>query len=206
MAHKTKYPRGKYQGMSDSRIAKLQRQMNRVGIAHERSAAPVKSTNKREVTNNAAAASSEVPQTIKGEAPTRTKVIDYSCEGELDEFTQEAIKTTEQFLIVISRAQDQFKRQSDSLSYYDRKITDLLHEVELLPAMNACDGYTQYKKLREARIARRSVKNSHQLLGFLMNVLDNNKEVQDQLNQAVASIMWARSKQEHASYTYRTDE
>lgn len=82
----------------------------------------------------------------------------------------------------------------EELSIADRKVSDVLHKIELHKDMNVPSGYAEYRFLRELLRERRAIKNEYEIAKVVANI-----DVEDCFRTLVDSI----SKINNRIYTPR---
>lgn len=59
-----------------------------------------------------------------------------------------------------------------SCSFHDKRINDLLHQIELEPPKSASEGYTFYKDLRESLETRRAAKDAYDYYSHCRKIIN----------------------------------
>lgn len=113
--------------------------------------------------------------------------INYSTEEILDGIQELGLAIDQRMLLL-----------KGTLSYYDRREQDLLHEVED-SKYNVCEGYKYYKRLQDLRKERRKVKNEMKKIENLCMAGINKPNIDKALRNAekVGSVV---------KYSLRTSE
>lgn len=101
------------------------------------------------------------------------------------------------------------KRYKDNLhtiSSADRKIQDLLHEIELLPAANVVQGYRFYDQIRELRRLRRMAKLENETLKPIYDYLENFPDVIGEMRKLTDACASAEFHASNYEYVYKVQE
>jgi hypothetical protein len=112
----------------------------------------------------------------------------------LDADTKDIINTVLQFLEEYDTVQAALEDAPQRLSIVDKKLTDVLHYIEMTD-QNAANGYKLYKKVKELRIERRNIKRLIYLKGAF-NTLKLEKESINSIKNTINGF-------EHEKYTAR---
>jgi hypothetical protein len=112
----------------------------------------------------------------------------------LDADTKDIINTVLQFLEEYDTIQAALEDAPQRLSIVDKKLTDILHYIEMTD-QNAANGYKLYKKVKELRIERRNIKRLIYLKGAF-NTLKLEKESINSIKNTINGF-------EHEKYTAR---
>lgn len=99
-----------------------------------------------------------------------------------------------------------YEQNSEIISKADREIQDLLHEIELLPSVNAADGYCFYKKIRIARQKRRIAKMENTKLQPLYEYINTHPGFLKEMESLRTSCMSADVRITNYEYVYRIQE
>lgn len=79
------------------------------------------------------------------------------CVTPMDSDTRELCVAVLQILSEYKQIKEELDAAPQKLSIIDKKLTDILHYVEMTD-QNAANGYKLYKKIKELRVERRNVK------------------------------------------------
>lgn len=101
----------------------------------------------------------------------------------------------DQYKGIVTRLNNRRKELDKMQSTVDRKITDVLHKIELT-SFNASDGYTYARMLKEIQTERRAIKNEYSMVMNAVNALsldvndNSNKEYKvRELNNVFGDII-----------------
>ena len=138
------------------------------------------------------------------------KYVPTSCEALADTFSNKAANNTEKVMVAeniqkwINKitdlnglATDALHRKEElceELSFVDRELSDINHYIEFCN-LNAAQGWKAYKKIKERRIKRRSIKNEIQILNIILD-----KKISDTVTNEILESM---SKMDKRTYEPR---
>ena len=148
------------------------------------------------------------PPTIKADLSTQihVKTIEHANDCIEDPNVFKATNSVESFCNLLEDVAFRYNQNSNIIHQADLEICDLLHEAELLPSMNARDGYKLYSKLRAARIRRRTAKTENAILTPVYDFVAGNGYAVEDIKRLKEQCAKAHSDALNAHYVYRVQE
>lgn len=96
------------------------------------------------------------PQTVN--IPGESKVIMNTYRAGVPSCVQAWVSKVKSFNGLAKEAEQRKEFLNGKLSDTDKEIENVKHEIEFSQNMNVCDGYSEYKKMRELLRKRREIK------------------------------------------------
>ena len=96
------------------------------------------------------------PQTVN--IPGESKVIMNTYRAGVPSCVQAWVNKVKSFNGLAKEAEQRKEFLNGKLSDTDKEIENVKHEIEFSQNMNVCDGYSEYKKMRELLRKRREIK------------------------------------------------
>lgn len=116
------------------------------------------------------------------------------CVTPMDEETKTLCNSVLALITEFKEIKKELDDAPQRLSEVDKKLTDLLHYVEMTD-QNAANGYKLYKKIKELRVERRNIKRLIYLRSVFNNIqIDSNST--EQITKTIKNF-------EHEKYTSR---
>lgn len=133
------------------------------------------------------------PQTVN--IPGESKVIMNTYRAGVPSCVQAWVNKVKSFNGLAKEAEQRKEFLNGKLSDTDKEIENVKHEIEFSQNMNVCDGYSEYKKMRELLRKRREIKDEL----FIVNlILSSNLSAvsQNQIERSAEGLA-------NRKYTYR---
>lgn len=127
--------------------------------------------------------------------PGESKVIMNTYRSGVPSCVQTWVNKVKSFNGLAKEAEQRKEFLNGKLSDTDKEIENVKHEIEFSQNMNACDGYREYKKMRELLRKRREIKDEL----FIVNlILSSNLSAvsQNQIERSAEGLA-------NRKYTYR---
>lgn len=105
---------------------------------------------------------------------------------------------------LLRNAQKQFDGNCESIGTTDRETQDILHKIEL-DNFNASSGFMLAKKLQNIRCERRNLKDENFILNHLLVFISKNKNLMQDLQKTISSIIEAEKFQKERQYYPRSN-
>lgn len=99
-----------------------------------------------------------------------------------------------------------YEENTEIIARIDREIQDLLHEAELLPAVNVVQGYRFYEKIRSLRRTRRIAKSENTTIQPVYTYLSQHPDFVREMQGLRDACMSADTRIANFEYEYRIQE
>lgn len=105
---------------------------------------------------------------------------------------------------LLRNAQKQFDSNYEAVGTKDLESQDILHKIEL-NNFNARDGFKLARKLQIVRQERRRLKDNNFILNHLLSFISKNKNLLQDLQKTVSSVIEAEKAQNERQYYPRSN-
>lgn len=107
------------------------------------------------------------PQTVN--IPGESKVIMNTYRAGVPSCVQAWVNKVKSFNGLAKEAEQRKEFLNGKLSDTDKEIENVKHEIEFSQNMNVCDGYSEYKKMRELLRKRREIKDELFIVNLILS-------------------------------------